>query len=100
MGVPKLIILTSLIVNHSNNRLRLNPLFQSNDSLNRKSLFMAIYFVKDSGDFFISKEEKYYLRHVGDDPRPKDPANFEKDFPGVEFIFKIRFILTLHFYSK
>ena len=37
---------------------------------------------QDSGNYFISNEEKYYLRHVGDDPRPKDPANFERDFPG------------------
>ena len=46
-----------------------------------------------SGDYFISNEEKYYLRHVGDDPRPKDPANFEKDFPGTR-LRKIRFVLT------
>jgi hypothetical protein len=38
--------------------------------------------LKDSDEFFISKDEKYYLRHVGDDPRPTDPANFKKDFPG------------------
>lgn len=37
---------------------------------------------QDSGNYFISNEEKYYLRHVGDDPRPKDAANFERDFPG------------------
>jgi hypothetical protein len=37
----------------------------------------------DGGDYFISPDEKYYLRHVGDDPRPKDPAKFENDFPGT-----------------
>ena len=56
------------------------------------SLFDFVFFnlkesfslrLQDGDHFFIAKDEKYYLRHVGDDPRPKDPANFGKDFPGL-----------------
>ncbi|KAG5833552.1 tRNA wybutosine-synthesizing protein 5 [Anguilla anguilla] len=33
-------------------------------------------------DFFISEEESYYLRSLGDDPR-REPADLRKQFPGL-----------------
>ena len=48
------------------------------------SQFKTVSIFQDGDDCLISKDEKYYLRHVGDDPRPKDPAVFSNDFPGKE----------------
>ncbi|XP_018611390.1 tRNA wybutosine-synthesizing protein 5 isoform X1 [Scleropages formosus] len=37
---------------------------------------------KKHADFFISEEEYYYLRSLGEDPR-KEPADLQKQFPGL-----------------
>ncbi|KAJ8252813.1 hypothetical protein GJAV_G00205900 [Gymnothorax javanicus] len=39
-------------------------------------------------DFFISEEESYYLRSLGDDPR-REPADLRKQFPGLAEDFSI-----------
>jgi tRNA wybutosine-synthesizing protein 5 len=40
----------------------------------------ASYDKKELSDYFISKNEKYYLRSLGDDER-KDVADIKKQFP-------------------
>ncbi|KAG9349393.1 hypothetical protein JZ751_027836 [Albula glossodonta] len=39
-------------------------------------------------NFFISEEESYYLRSLGDDPR-REPADLRKQFPGLAEDFSI-----------